>query len=71
MLYVCGVILNQYKMKKNLLITCVMLLFAVVLMAQNKITVSGVITDKTGETVIGASVQIGRASWRERVLSHV
>lgn len=35
-------------MKKNLLITCVMLLFAVVSMAQNKITVSGVVSDKTG-----------------------
>lgn len=35
-----------------------MLLFAVVSMAQNKITVSGVITDKTGETVIGASVRV-------------
>ena len=34
-----------------------MLLFAVVSMAQNKITVSGVVTDKTGETVIGASVR--------------
>ena len=45
-------------MKKNLLITCVMLLFAVVSMAQNKITVSGVVTDKTGETVIGASVRV-------------
>ena len=45
-------------MKKNLLITCMMLLFAVVSMAQNKITVSGVITDKTGETVIGASVRV-------------
>ena len=44
-------------MKRNLLITCVMLLFAVVSMAQNKITVSGVVTDKTGETVIGASVR--------------
>ena len=45
-------------MKRNLLITCVMLLFAVVSMAQNKITVSGVVTDKTGETVIGASVRV-------------
>ena len=35
-----------------------MLLFAVVSMAQNKITVSGVVTDKTGETVIGASVRV-------------
>ena len=35
-----------------------MLLFAVVSMAQNKITVSGVITDKAGETVIGASVRV-------------
>ena len=34
-----------------------MFLFAVVSMAQNKITVSGVVTDKTGETVIGASVR--------------
>ena len=34
-------------MKKNLLITCVMLLFAVVSMTQNKITVSGVVSDKT------------------------
>ena len=45
-------------MKRNLLITCVMLLFAVVSMAQNKITVSGVVTDKTGETVLGASVRV-------------
>lgn len=45
-------------MKKNLLITCVMLLFAVTSMAQNKITISGVVTDKTGETVIGASVRV-------------
>lgn len=45
-------------MKKNLLFACVMLLFAVASMAQNKITVSGVITDKTGETVIGASVRV-------------
>lgn len=58
LLYVCRAILNQYKMKRNLLITCVMLLFAVVSMAQNKITVSGVVTDKTGETVIGASVRV-------------
>ena len=35
-----------------------MFLFAVVSMAQNKITVSGVVTDKTGETVIGASVRV-------------
>lgn len=45
-------------MKKNLLFTCVMLLFAVASMAQNKISVSGVVTDKTGETVIGASVRV-------------
>ena len=45
-------------MKKNLLITCVMLLFAITSMAQNKITSSGVVTDKTGETVIGASVRV-------------
>ena len=45
-------------MKKNLLITCVMLLFAITSMAQNKITISGVVTDKTGETVIGASVRV-------------
>ena len=45
-------------MKKNLLFACVMLLFAVASMAQNKITVSGVVTDKTGETVIGASVRV-------------
>lgn len=45
-------------MKKNLLITCVMLLFAIVSMAQNKITVSGIVKDKTGETVIGASVRV-------------
>ena len=45
-------------MKKNLLITCVMLLFAVVSMAQNKITVSGVVSDKTGMTVIGATVSV-------------
>lgn len=50
-------------MKKNLLITCMMLLFAVVSMAQNKITVSGVITDKTGETVIGASVGKGTGEY--------
>ena len=47
-------------MKKNLLITCVMLLFAITSMAQNKITISGVVTDKTGETVIGASVLTNR-----------
>lgn len=45
-------------MKKNLLFTCVMLLFAIASMAQNKISVSGVVTDKTGETVIGASVRV-------------
>lgn len=45
-------------MKKNLLFTCVMLLFAVASMAQNKISASGVVTDKTGETVIGASVRV-------------
>ena len=45
-------------MKKNLLITCVMLLFAITSMAQNKITISGVVTYKTGETVIGASVRV-------------
>ena len=45
-------------MKKNLLITCVMLLFAITSMAQNKITISGVVTDKTGETVIGAFVRV-------------
>lgn len=45
-------------MKKNLLITCVMLLFAVTALAQNKITVSGVVTDKTSEAVIGASVRV-------------
>ena len=45
-------------MKKNLLITCVRLLFAITSMAQNKITISGVVTDKTGETVIGASVRV-------------
>lgn len=35
-----------------------MLLFAITSMAQNKITISGVVTDKTGETVIGASVRV-------------
>lgn len=35
-----------------------MLLFAVVSMAQNKITVSGVVSDKTGMTVIGATVSV-------------
>lgn len=45
-------------MKKNLLITCVMLLLAIASMAQNKITVSGIVKDKTGETVIGASVRV-------------
>lgn len=35
-----------------------MLLWAVVSMAQNKITVSGVVTDQAGETVIGASVRV-------------
>ena len=45
-------------MKKNLLITSVTLLFAITSMAQNKITISGVVTDKTGETVIGASVRV-------------
>lgn len=54
-------------MKKNLLITCVMLLFAVVSMAQNKITVSGVVSDKTGMTVIGATVSVnGGSSARSR-----
>ena len=54
-------------MKKNLLITCVMLLFAVVSMAQNKITVSGVVSDKTGMTVIGATVSgKGGSSARSR-----
>lgn len=43
---------------KKLLTTCVMLLFAIVSMAQNNVTVSGVVTDKTGETVIGASVRV-------------
>lgn len=45
-------------MKKNLLFTCVMLLFVVTSMAQNKITVSGVVTDKIGEIIIGASVRV-------------
>ena len=35
-----------------------MLLFAITSMAHNKITISGVVTDKTGETVIGASVRV-------------
>ena len=35
-----------------------MLLIAVVMMAQSKITVSGIVTDKNGETVIGASVRV-------------
>lgn len=35
-----------------------MLLFAVFTMAQNNITVSGTVKDKTGETVIGASVRV-------------
>ncbi len=45
-------------MKKNLLITGVMFLFAISVMAQNRITVSGVVTDKTHEFVIGASVRV-------------
>lgn len=35
-----------------------MLLFAMTSMAQNMITVSGVVSDKTGETIIGASVRV-------------
>lgn len=45
-------------MSKNLVITCVMLLVSVFTMAQSKITVSGTVTDKNGETVIGASVRV-------------
>lgn len=45
-------------MSKNLIITCVMLLLSVFMMAQSKITVSGTVTDKNGETVIGASVRV-------------
>ena len=45
-------------MSKNLIITCVMLLVSVFAMAQSKITVSGTVTDKNGETVIGASVRV-------------
>lgn len=45
-------------MSKNLIITCVMLLVSVFMMAQSKITVSGTVTDKNGETVIGASVRV-------------
>lgn len=45
-------------MSKNSIITCVMLLVSVFTMAQSKITVSGTVTDKTGETVIGASVRV-------------
>ncbi|MCS3298015.1 hypothetical protein [Bacteroides uniformis] len=55
-------------MKKNLLITCVMLLFAVVSMAQNKITVSGVVSDKTGMTVIGATVSVKGLLSKESLL---
>ena len=51
-------ILNQYKMKKSLFITCPMLLFPIASMAQGKITVSGIVTTNTGETVIGASVRV-------------
>ena len=51
-------ILNQYKMKKSLFITCLMLLFPIASMAQGKITVSGIVTTNTGETVIGASVRV-------------
>lgn len=45
-------------MKKSLLVTWMMLLFAIVSVAQERITVSGTVTDKTGETVIGASVRV-------------
>lgn len=45
-------------MSKNLIISCVMLLVSVFMMAQSKITVSGTVTDKNGETVIGASVRV-------------
>ena len=45
-------------MSKNLIITCVMLLVSVFMMAQSKIAVSGTVTDKNGETVIGASVRV-------------
>lgn len=45
-------------MSKNLIITCVMLLVSVFAMAQSKITVFGTVTDKNGETVIGASVRV-------------
>lgn len=45
-------------MSKNLVITCVMLLVSVFVVAQSKITVSGTVTDKNGETVIGASVRV-------------
>lgn len=45
-------------MKKNLWITCLMLLVATALMAQSRTTVSGVVTDKSGEAIIGASVRV-------------
>ncbi|WP_106827839.1 SusC/RagA family TonB-linked outer membrane protein [Parabacteroides pacaensis] len=45
-------------MKNNLLIVFVMLLFSAASAAQNKMTVSGIVTDQTGETVISASVRV-------------
>lgn len=45
-------------MKKKSILTCLMLLIAVVMMAQSKITVSGVVKDKNGTTIIGATVTV-------------
>ena len=45
-------------MKKKSILTCLMLLIAVVMMAQSKITVSGVVKDRKGTTIIGATVTV-------------
>ena len=45
-------------MKNLLLITYAVLMFAVTSVAQNRITVSGTVTDRAGDAVIGASVRV-------------
>ena len=45
-------------MRKNLFVFSVLLLIAVFASAQNKITVSGTVTDQAGESIIGASVHV-------------
>ena len=42
---------------KKVLFTCIVSLFSMMSMAQN-VTVTGVVTDKAGETIIGVSVRV-------------